>query len=313
MNRKEPDKSILNHFPGSERDDVLLIWDKARYSDPQAGDRAGVDLQAEWTRLQKRIHPARPSLQIRQMRTRNSTAKTYAFIAAMAAVLLGGFIMWYLFVPVSMEAPRGAYSTFTWDDGVTVELNSGSVITWNRSFGNGHRNVRLHGEAYFDVPSSDKPFVVETRTARVEVLGTRFNVRSWTDDPDGRTTLTLIDGQVRLASLLEPEHQVLLPPGHSSQIDLHSAEPRVPEPVDTEQALAWRNHGFYFSSIPMSEVAAELERRYDTSIIIENESLSQRELTVYLPRPGDLETIIETICFVTDCRYEEQGGQVHLY
>ena len=313
MKRTEPDKSILKHFPEKERDDVLLIWDKARYRDPHAGALPEADLQAEWTKLQKRIRPDRPTLKIRQMRTRNSTAKTYAFIAAMAAVLLGGFVMWYLFVPVSMEAPRGAYATHTWDDGVSVELNSGSTITWNRSFGNGHRNVRLHGEAYFEVPSSDKPFVVETRSARVEVLGTRFNVRSWTDDPDGRTTLTLVDGQVRLASLLQPDRQVLLSPGHRSQIDLHSAEPRAPEPVDTEQALAWRNHGFYFSAIPMSEVAAELERRYDSRIIIEDESLGRRELTIYLPRPGDLETIIETICFVTDCRYEEQDGQVFLY
>jgi transmembrane sensor len=313
MDMKIPDKQILNQFPEEQKDDLLLIWDKARRREPVAGDVPGKDVQAEWKRLQKRVGLSRPTLHIHPARSRGSAIRTYAFIAAMAAVLLGGFLMWYLFVPVSIEAPRGSYITYQWGDGVRVELNSGSVITWNRSFTNGHRNIRLHGEAYFEVPTGEKPFVVETQTARVEVLGTRFNVRSWSGDPIGRTILTLVDGQVRLASLLEPESHVLMPPGHTSQIDLNSRAPREPEPIDTEQALAWRNHGFYFSAIPMSEVAAELERRYDSEIIIDNEQLGSRELTIYLPQPGDLETIIETICFVTDCRYEEMNGQVHLY
>ncbi len=313
MASKKPDIKVLKQFSGEDQKDVLLIWEKARRREQAAGNLSGINPEEEWMRLQKRIRPARPTLHMRSGRARSSPAKTYAFIAAMAAILLGGFLMWYLFVPVSIEAPRGAFTTFKWDDGVQVELNSGSRITWNRNLSNGHRNLRLHGEAYFEVPATREPFVVETMTARVEVLGTRFNVRSWSDDPLGRTTLTLIDGRVRMASLLQPEARVLLLPGHSIHVDLHNTEPGEPQPVDTEQALAWRSHGFYFSSIPMSEVAAELERRYDSEIIIDNEQLRNRKLTIYLPRPADLETIIETICFVTDCRYEELEGQVYLY
>ncbi len=313
MDKKKPDKQILNQFPGEQQEDLHLIWDKARRRKPEPGNLSAKEMQAAWEKLQKRIGPTRPTLHIHPARRRSSSARTYAFISALAALFLGGFLLWYLFIPVSIEAPRGSYTTFQWNDGVRVELNSGSTISWNRSFTNGHRNIRLHGEAYFDVPTSEKPFIVETQTAMVEVLGTRFNVRSWADDPTGRTTLTLVEGQVRLASLLEPEASVLIPPGHISEIDYLNSVPHDPRPIDTNQALAWRNHGFYFSAIPMSEVAAELERRYDSEIIIGNEQLGARELTIYLPRPGDLETIIETICFVTDCRYEEQNGQLHLF
>lgn len=321
MNMKRPDHDILKHFSGKEEDEVRLIWEKARRKQQPGDDAIGVNPEEEWALLQKRIQPAdRSGLRVRPrpLRTRSSAAKvsvakTYAFITALAAVLLGGFIMWYLFMPVSMEAPRGEYAGFHWDDGIHVELNSGSRITWNRTFGNGHRNLRLHGEAYFEVQPSGKPFVVETQTARVEVLGTRFNVRSWSDDPDGRTTLTLVEGQVRLASLLEPESHILVQPGHTSQVDYHNTKPLDPQPVNTDQALAWRNHGFYFSGITMSEVAAELERRYDSEIIIQDEVLGDRPLTIYLPRPGELENIIETICFVTNCRYEEKQGTIYLY
>ncbi len=342
MNKKQPDKDILNQFTGAERDEIIRLWRLARLPESVTAVVEHVDPEAEWKRLRTHIHGNRkqaepvqtdsadagqnagaiygdnqkynrPTLRIRPERTRNSVARTYAFIVSMAALLLGGFMLWYLFVPVSVQAPRGEYVSYEWSDGVRLELNSGSTVTWNRSFGNGHHNLRLHGEAYFEVPSTGSPFVIQTASARIEVLGTRFNVRSWADDPDKRTILTLIDGEVSLASLQQPENYTLLSPGHSSQVDINSNAPRDPEPVDTEQALAWRDHGFYFSSIPMSEVAAELERRYDSQITIDNESLSRRTLTVYLPRPGDLESIIESICFVTDCRFSQENGQVVIY
>jgi len=320
MNMKRPDHEIMKHFSGVEQNEVRLIWEKARRSEVPGDDATGVNPEEEWALLQKRINAAKQPVRnvrprphrSRSLAAKATAAKTYAFITALAAVLLGGFVMWYLFVPVSIEAPRGEYTAFHWDDGIRVELNSGSVITWNRTFGNGHRNLQLHGEAYFEVPTSGKPFIVETLTARVEVLGTRFNVRSWSDDPDGRTILTLVDGQVRLASLLEPESHILLEPGQTSQVDYHNTKPIDPQPVNTDLALAWRSHGFYFSGITMSEVVAELERRYDSEIIIQNEVLADRPLTIYLPRPGELENIIETICFVTNCRFEEEQGTMYL-
>ncbi len=344
MDKNRPNPDILNQFSGEEREEVIRIWKMARQHESMTARAEAVDPETEWQRVHSYIQSSResrlsdtaragrqetakrmkevrtndqkksvPTLKIRPARKRVNTARTYAFIVSMAAVLLGGFLLWYLFVPVSVQAPRGEYASYEWSDGVRVELNSGSTLTWNRNLSNGHHNMQLHGEAYFDVPPTGTPFVVQTTSARIEVLGTRFNVRSWASDPDKRTILTLIDGEVSLASLIQPEESILLSPGHSSQVDIYNSSPREPEPVNTEQALAWRNHGFYFSAIPMSEVASELERRYDTSITIENESLSRRTLTVYLPRPGDLENIVESICFVTDCRYSEQNGQIVIY
>ncbi len=318
---KRPDQDIMKYFSGVEEDEVRLIWEKARRKDQSGESAMDVNPEEEWALLQKRMQTARRpvrgvrpgTIRSRRPASKATAAKTYAFITVMAAVLLGGFVMWYLFVPVSMEAPRGEFTTFHWDDGIRVELNSGSRLTWNRSFGNGHRNLRLEGEAYFEVPPSGKSFIVETQTAMVEVLGTRFNIRSWADDPDGRTTLTLVDGSVRLASLLEPESHIMLQPGHTSHVDYHNRAPVEPQPVNTDQALAWRNQGFYFSGITMSEVAAELERRYDSQVVIQNEILRDRSLTIYLPRPGELDSIIETICFVTNCRFEEEQGTIILY
>lgn len=322
MNTKRPEKDILNRFSAAEREEVLRLWDIAGKIGPSRDDLPfQTDLDSEWGKVQQHIERRKregkarvhtmPAL--RKARPRPKAAKSFTIAFALAALILGGFLMWYLFVPVIVEVPRGEFTVLDWDDGIKVELNSGSTISWNRSLGNGHRNVHLHGEAYFDIPSSEKPFVVETHSARVEVLGTRFNVRCWTDDPVGRTTLALVEGEVRLASLHEPRHDVMLYPGQRSQVDINNTEPLEPEPVDVQQVLAWRERGFYFSSIPMTEVAAELERRYDARIAIEGENLRNQTLTIYLPRPGDLENIIESICFVSGCRYDADDQEVRLY
>ena len=45
------------------------------------------------------------------------------------------------------------------------------------AFGEHSREVRLSGEAYFEVTrNEDKPFVVHTKYLDIEVLGTSFNV-----------------------------------------------------------------------------------------------------------------------------------------
>ncbi len=317
MSRNQPEKQILDRFSGAERDEVLRLWGMARRRGPSPDSLKKADVEVEWMRLREHLASAResdrPTLRIRPLRPRGSSVGTYAFIMSMAALLLGGFIFWYLFVPVSVQAPRGEYVSYEWGDGVRIEMNSGSEITWNRNFGNGHHKMKLSGEAYFEVPSTGKPFHVQTPTAHIEVLGTRFNVRSWPDDPDGRTTLTLIDGQVTLAPLLQPENKVMIPPGHISQVDKYHATPQEPEPVDTEQALAWRKHGFYFSAVPMSEVAAELERRYDLEITFGNEGLKERALTIYLPNPAEPENIIESLCFVTGCRFDRSGDTIVIF
>lgn len=322
MNTKRPDKDILNRFPATEREEVLRVWDIAGKIGPSKEDVTfKADLDSEWGKVQQHIErrkkerkaPVHAMPSRRKARLRPKAAKSFTIAIALAALVLGGFLMWYLFVPVIVEVPRGEFAVLDWEDGVKVELNSGSTISWNRTFGNGHRNVRLHGEAYFDIPSSEKPFIVKTHSARVEVLGTRFNVRCWADDPAGRTTLALVEGEVRLASLLEPRHDVMLYPGQRSHVDIHNTKPLEPEPVDVQQVLAWRERGFYFSSIPMTEVAAELERRYDIRIAIEDEKLRNQNLTIYLPRPGDLENIIESICFVTGCRYDKYDQEIRLY
>src|SRR3712207_8218705 len=69
-----------------------------------------------------------------------------------------------------------AIRKITLNDGTQVWLNKGAKLTYPPSFDEKERTVSLVGEAYFNVKHShDVPFIVESRNARVKVLGTEFN------------------------------------------------------------------------------------------------------------------------------------------
>ena len=64
-------------------------------------------------------------------------------------------------------------------EGSRVYLNAGSKLVYPEKFGLKSRDVRLDGEAYFEVsPDSRKPFVVDFESGSVRVYGTKFNVKA---------------------------------------------------------------------------------------------------------------------------------------
>ena len=98
---------------------------------------------------------------------------------------------------VSVAAVARTFSTksgerkkITLSDGSTVLLNAKSSISINARFNQNNREVVLNGEAYFDVVhNKDKPFKVHTNEFNINVLGTAFNVRAYSDEISSEATL----------------------------------------------------------------------------------------------------------------------------
>ena len=66
----------------------------------------------------------------------------------------------------------------TLEDGSVIYLAQNSLFSYPQDFESASRNVELKGEAFFDIaPNPDKPFIIETGEALIQVLGTAFNER----------------------------------------------------------------------------------------------------------------------------------------
>ena len=98
----------------------------------------------------------------------------------------------------TLFVPRGTDYSLTLSDGTRVKLNSDSEISFPSRFSGQERRVRIQGEAYFEVTKSETPFIVETDEMEVEVLGTIFNINSYSASPC--CMATLVKGSVKVRS-----------------------------------------------------------------------------------------------------------------
>ena len=138
-------------------------------------------------------------------------------IAASVALVAGfGAALWLR--PIVETAPAGTMASVVLPDGSTIRLNSGSTIEYRRTFGWMKRAVTLDGEAFFDVSKSQTEFDVSTFNGNVTVLGTRFNIRAWSDDLDPATTVHVDEGYVRVSAEAVPDSSVILEAGQWSTI-----------------------------------------------------------------------------------------------
>ncbi len=89
----------------------------------------------------------------------------------------------------TLSTPRGGQYVIKLPDGSSVWLNSASSLKFPAAFIGKTRTVELTGEAYFEITKDEsKPFRVKTATQDVEVLGTHFNINSYSDEPVVSTT-----------------------------------------------------------------------------------------------------------------------------
>lgn len=185
----------------------------------------------------------------------------------------------------TISIPRGAEYKLLLADGTTVWLNSESEITYPVSFNGGSREVRLKGEAYFDVSKNKKrPFIVHTANFDVRVTGTEFNVRVY---PGETESATLAEGGIQMVQ--GDEVFSVLPGQQASLVD---GEMEIKE-VDLATAIAWRHHAFSFTGQPLEEIMHELARWYDVEVFYMTPHVKELHFTAWFRRNSTLKEVIE--------------------
>lgn len=161
-----------------------------------------------------------------------------------------------------IETPIGGQYQVRLPDGTQVWLNAASSLKFPAYFSpKGKRQVALTGEAYFEVAHNKKqPFVVNTARQAVTVLGTHFNINTYTDEPFVKTTL--LAGSV---SITANTHTVMLRPGQESL--LNSKNQVVVNTADLESAIAWKNGKFIYNNEDLHSIMRKLSRWYNVEIV----------------------------------------------
>ena len=185
--------------------------------------------------------------------------------------------------------PRGGEYRVVLEDGTIVWLNSASSLKIPERFIGEERQVYLTGEAYFKVKrDSLRSFCVVTERAKVQVLGTEFNVSAYGDDRDVVTTL--VNGMVRVE--LQKGEFVELKPGEQARTAGEDIEVRK---VDVAFETSWITGKYSFDNVRLEELVRQVSRWYDVNISFEEEALKEVRFSGAVLKFRPLEDLIEMI------------------
>ncbi len=198
-----------------------------------------------------------------------------------------------------LEVPRGGEFLVVLEDSTRVWLNSSSKLIYPEHFAEGSRHVSIEGEAYFEVAhDSARPFYVEVPGSQfVKVYGTEFNIRSYPEDPEVRTTLC--KGSISLSQVGGSGGELFLSPGHQAVYDktTHTARLRT---ADIERVSGWRNGRFVFEDQSLYQIMLDLSRWYDFDFEFADSEVRETIFMGSIPRYSNFTTAIAIL--------EKSGG-----
>jgi transmembrane sensor len=246
--------------------------EKVRQWSGRYRQRLEPDTEAGWLRLRARMDaaatPAKAKSHLKPIRQR---------LLAVAAVLLLGIVAVALLrhsarLTSSMlvyETYNGETRELTLSDGTFVHLNENSRIAIPRSFeGQPERQVELSGEAFFNVKTVDNQrFVVQTPNISIIVLGTAFDVRTYSQETFAEVEVQ--HGKVQLIASSSQE-TIQLGTGETGVLKGNRLSKKA---AAAPNAQSWRTNQLLFNGTPLEEVIPYLERHYKISIDISDPSM----------------------------------------
>lgn len=204
---------------------------------------------------------------------------------------------------VTLETPLGGTYQVVLSDGTKVWLNAASKIQYPQVFGS-DRVVQLSGEAYFEVAhQGGKPFRVITDQQAVEVLGTKFNVRSYANQLE---KTTLLEGRVNVSATALKVSQILKP---GQQLALSTSGIRLME-VNAMDVVAWKDDILVFQQEDIRDIIKDIERWYDVDIVVKRDLAHLPKLTGEIPRNVTLNEFLKALKLHYNLIFHLEGRRV---
>lgn len=242
-------------------------------------------------------------------------------IAALLAIPITFAASWYflqknetvvsenLFCEVT--APKGYVAKSILPDGTEVWVNTASTISYDAaSFRGESRNVRLTGEAYFEVTENkSKPFRVITPNANINVKGTSFNVKAY---PESNVfEAVLAEGNIEMELKNKNHQKISMLPGERVVYSTGLKKIDITK-VESELYTSWRNGEILFRDATLNDLVKELERIYDIKFHLKDSKLGSFRFRGMFSYNNDLIDALEKIKRTANINYYIENKEVWL-
>jgi transmembrane sensor len=203
----------------------------------------------------------------------------------------------------TITTPRGGQYHLIMADGTNVWLNAASSIKYPVAFAVKYRQVEITGEAYFEVAHNPAwPFKVTGGGQTIAVLGTRFDVSTYPENETVRTTL--LEGSVKINAGL---NNAMIKPGQQAILRKNAFQIM---PVDTDEAIAWKEGMFKFNNTPLEMIMQQVSRWYDVDIAYQDESLKTKTFFAVTTRFEKVSQLLNDLEQTGNVKFEIKGKKI---
>jgi len=281
-----------------------LIWNESK----RLARTSTVDENAAWERFKARTTAKDRETEVMPMYPK----PVFRILRMVAMVLMTAGVGWlsYIFATRSSSDEMLTVSsgmetlTDTLPDGSIVTLNRKSSISYPQQFEGKTREVRLTGEAFFDVkPDKSKPFLISVNDVTVKVVGTSFNVK----DNAEKTEVIVETGIVEVS---RDTQRIRITPREEATIVKASAEMRKSITAD-EFHNYYRTRRLFCDGTPLWRLVEILNEAYEADIVIGNERLKNLPINTTFNQ-NSLESILGVVSETLSLKVEHHGDQIIL-
>ena len=202
--------------------------------------------------------------------------------------------------------PKGGEYKLVLSEGTEIHINSESVLKYPVQFAQkGNREVYLEsGEAYFKVAEDPRrPFIVHTTGMNIRVLGTSFNVNTYSDI----IQTTLVEGKVQVT--VSGNKKVQLLPNQQAVFEKLTGE-LLKKDVDVTPFVGWKDGRMFFENSTIEEVMNNLGRWYDYDIVFAFDKTKKYCFAGSLKRYDDIQNVLKIIESEGSVKFSIKGKSI---
>lgn len=184
-------------------------------------------------------------------------------------------------------------------DGSNVIVNVASALRFPENFRKNDNEVELiSGEAYFSiVHNSLSPLLIKARNQVIEDVGTEFNVNTYADETDSRTTL--VAGAIKVnAKAILPGQQAII-----------TADNLIIAKANIQQVVAWKDGYFRFNGEHIQAVMRELARWYNVEVVYEGK-VTDVGFYLRITRSRNISEVLKVLERTNSVHFKIEGRRV---
>lgn len=252
-----------------------------------------IDINYEWEKILKNIE-IQADAKIRKL---NKPKLLFLRIAAILIILLtvGGLSFYAISNKTTKIVSENIIVEQELEDGTIITLNKNSEIKYNSKFNDKERKLKLEGDAYFIVNhNSNKPFIVETNTTFIEVVGTEFYINS----NENTSEVFVKSGVVAVYCNENKSDSVHIHKGQKIKVNNEILINNI-EQVENQNFISWKTKVIDFENNTFGEVVVILENTYDVKFIISDKEILNCKISGKFDNQS-LESVLKIIQSILD-------------